>query len=55
MKKIILPLDFLLLGGIQTPTCGNEENMAEQAVSSTLLSNPASPERPASELPQYTD
>lgn len=55
MTKIILPLDFLFWGGMQTAACGDEERMTEPTVSSGLLPNQGNQEIPANELQQYID
>jgi len=55
MTKIILPLDFLFWGGMQTAACGDEERMTEPTVSSDLLPNQGNQEIPANELQQYID
>lgn len=55
MTKIILPLDFLFWGGMQTTACGDEELMTEPAVSSALSPNQGNQEIPANELQQYID
>lgn len=44
MTKMILPLDFFLLGGAFTPFCEDEEQTVESGMSACQLTEPDSPE-----------
>lgn len=49
MTKIILPLDFFLLGGAFTPFCEDEEQTVASGMSACQLTEPDSPEYLADE------
>lgn len=47
MTKIILPLDFFLLGGAFTPFCEEEEQTVASGMSACQLTESDNPEYPA--------